>query len=135
MCCVCITWGNFRLIEICVCLFFSFSWNLCVFIFRLFMKFVCVYFSPFHEILVCLFFAFSWRLRIRPIINQGQNIPQYSHVNIELLNKIWVTVVYRVINNSLEFWCVGINHARHRPKWLITSIRTTNRCKWADIWR
>jgi len=44
MYCVCITWGNFRLIEI----------------------------------LVCLFFAFSWGWWIRPIINQGQNIPKYG---------------------------------------------------------
>ena len=43
--------------------------------------------------------------------------------------KIWVTVVYRLIKNGLEFWCGRM------PKWLITSIRTTNRCYWADTWR
>ena len=34
--------------------------------------------------------------------------------------------IYRLIYNGLEFWCVGINHADCRTKWLITSIRTTN---------
>ena len=46
----------------------------------------------------------------------------------------WVSI-YPLINNGLEFWCVGINYAARRLKWLITSIRTTNRCQWADIWR
>ena len=29
-----------------------------------------------NNFLVCLFFAFSYRWQIRPIINQGQNIPK-----------------------------------------------------------
>ena len=32
-------------------------------------------------------------------------------IEYHLRNKIWVTVVYQLINNCLEFWCVGINHA------------------------
>jgi len=50
--------------------------------------------------------------------------------NTEMLtikNKLWVTIVYWLINNSLEILCVGINQAGRSPKWLITSIRTTNR--------
>ena len=31
-----------------------------------------------------------------------------------------------IINNGLEFWCVGISHAGRMHKWLITSIRTTD---------
>ena len=34
----------------------------------------------------------------------------HQHSNGHLRNRIWVTVVYRLIN-SLEFWCVWINHA------------------------
>ena len=52
-----------------------------------------------------------------------------------LRNRIWVIIVYRLINNGLEFWCVGINNADRRPKWSITSIRTPPRCLWAVIWR
>ena len=53
------------------------------------------------------------------------------HLNITSKLKR-VTVVYRLINNGLEFWPVGINRM---PKWLLTSIRTTHHCKWAGIWR
>jgi len=27
-------------------------------------------------------------------------------LSVQLRNKIWITVVYRLINNILEFWCV-----------------------------
>jgi len=31
-----------------------------------------------------------------------------------------VIVVFRLINNGLEFWCAGINHTRRMLKRLIT---------------
>ena len=48
---------------------------------------VCIIWGYFqlNEILMCLIFAFQWRWRIRPIINQGQNIPKYSSTIYYLL--------------------------------------------------
>ena len=46
----------------------------------------------------------------------------------EIKKYVWVTVVHRLIKNSLEFWCVWFNRTGRRPKRLTISMRATHRC-------
>jgi len=53
--------------------------------------------------------------------------------NMNFSNKLWVTVVYRLINNGLEFWCSGVNHACRRPMWFVTRQTAVNEPIYDDI--
>ena len=55
--------------------------------------------------------------KMRLYFNTNCNIILFAECilcgGLYLRNIIWITVVYRLINNGLEFRCVGINHTGH----------------------